>query len=251
MKASRHPDRARGGTFRAPRQGLFPMDSLRNSSHRSLEILAVRLSPSRPAGRPAAPGASVSGRSLDLPLPLATRAHPDALGIPRLDMDLALLEEAARLGVEIVEGFEVHGVKISGGIAAGVSGSARPVSRRIAFDARCLLAADGRDSNDRTIARPAGRRRPTAPRRSRLTSAVSPGSPMPSSSNAFRVGYVECNPSGRTRERSPLIDSRSRLAFRRIPMRSCRNILPNPRARQSWNRRAYRVAGGRRPGVSP
>src|SRR6185369_17232929 len=89
---------------------------------------------------------SASGRSLRLGLPLAAGEYDEALGIPRMQMDAALLERAAQSGAEIVEGFEAREVRYSGGVARGVAGRERTSSAGGSFVGRVLVAADGRDS---------------------------------------------------------------------------------------------------------
>src|SRR5437867_12679810 len=53
-------------------------------------------------------------RPVRLPIPAPAGSRAEALGIPRLDMDWALLERAASLGAEGVEGVEARRVVTSG-----------------------------------------------------------------------------------------------------------------------------------------
>lgn len=86
------------------------------------------------------------GRSARLRIPGPGPEAGEALGIPRRDMDAALLDEAARAGVEVIEGFEVKLPLLARGRTLGVAGLERGASRERRLEAPFVIAADGRDS---------------------------------------------------------------------------------------------------------
>lgn len=111
---------------------------------------------------------SATGGSLRLPVPHGGAARPGhggvALGIPRREMDAALLARASALGVDVVEGFEVRELGLVAGRAGEIRGHVRGRATSTAFTARCVLAADGRDSTLARLVDPARRRRRASPR---------------------------------------------------------------------------------------
>ena len=112
-------------------------------------LSSARGSGTASAGASGAPG--VSGRA-------------EALGIPRREMDAALVARAAQLGADVVEGFEARALGFSGGRATGVRGHVRGDAGETVFPASAILAADGRDSALARLVDPGRRRRGKGPR---------------------------------------------------------------------------------------
>jgi flavin-dependent dehydrogenase len=169
---------AAGARVRVLDKAVFPREKLCGEfvSPEAIPILArTGLLPSlaaRASRMSEAVFTSPSGKSLRLPVPDASprRAPPgshravEALGIPRLEMDAALLARAAALGADVVEGFEARALGFSEGRAVEVRGHARGGAGDISFPARAILAADGRDSTLARLVDPLRRRRPASPR---------------------------------------------------------------------------------------
>jgi len=101
-----------------------------------------------------------------IPVPGADSAPApiEALGIPRRDLDAALVARAAALGADIVEGFDVRALGFSGGRAVEVRGHARGSANESGFSADVVLAADGRDSVLARCVDPGRRLRRASPR---------------------------------------------------------------------------------------
>lgn len=158
---------ARAGlSVRLVDRAFFPRDKLCGEfvSSEAVRILrrteAIDLRDARALGRAGRVVLSdPSGRTIALALPDPGKTHGLALGISRRTMDYALVRRAAEVGVEVRPGFDVQGVVIENGRAAGARGTLRPEPgvgeeeeertgepTELIYRAQILIAADGRDS---------------------------------------------------------------------------------------------------------